>query len=307
MLNVLFVTEDTSQFINRIYYDLEQELKERANVMIWRKSGHIDFILSQLPTKPDFVLLLNDIDQQMSPIIKGLSHSGIPTGLFINDAHRFINLRRNFITKNNINHLFTVIRDKFIQIYPEFVYKMEWFPHFVQTEMFRDYGIDKDINLLMMGAISDHYPLRQKIIKTYKGDPDFVYHKHPGYRNFNKDEKNQHFIGERYAREINRAKIVFTCPSVFQYPVIKYFEVLACKTLLLAPTFKELEDLGFVPDHHFIPIDENNFMDKAAYYLANETERQTIAEQGYQFIRKRHSVEQRADQLIKKIESVIQK
>ncbi|GGB49031.1 glycosyltransferase [Virgibacillus dakarensis] len=307
MLNVLFVTEDTSQFIHRIYYDLEQELKERANVMIWRKSGHIDFILKQLPTKPDFILLLNDIDQQMSPMIKGLSHSGIPTGLFINDVHRFINLRRNFITKNNINHLFTVIRDKFIQTYPEFVDKMEWFPHFVQTEIFRDYGIDKNINLLMMGAVSDHYPLRQKIIKTYKGNPDFIYHKHPGYRNFNKDEKNQHFIGERYAREINQAKIVFTCPSVFQYPVIKYFEVLACKTLLLAPTFKELEDLGFVPDYHFIPIDENNFMDKAAYYLANETERQTIAEQGYRFIRKRHSVKQRSDQLIKKIESVIQK
>lgn len=306
-MNVLLIAEDTSRFIHKTYYYLEQELMESIHVMIWRKPGHIDYILKQLPIEPDFILLLNDMDQQMSPMIKGLSHISIPTGLFVNDVHRLINLRRNFIVKNNINHLFTIVRDKFIQIYPEFIGKMEWFPHFVQTEIFRDYGMKKDTNLLMMGAVSDIYPLRKKIIKSYEGNPDFVYHKHPGYRNFRIDEENLLYIGESYAKQLNRAKIVFTCPSVFQYPVIKYFEVLACKTLLLAPTFGELEDLGFVPDYHFVPINEENFMEKASYYIANETEREKIAEQGYQFIRQQHSVKQRTRELIQKMESIISK
>lgn len=306
MLNVLFIADDTSTQLHRMYHYLEQDLSKTVNLMIWRKSGHMDYILRQLPTRPDFILVLNDIGSQLKPTINGLSHTGIPTGLFVNDVHRFVNYRKNYITKHKIDHLFTVTRDKFIELYPEFIHKMEWFPHFVQTAIYYDSGMKKDIDLLMMGAINDNYPLRQEILRAYEGNPKFVYHKHPGYRTFSKHEKTRHFIGDSYAKELNRAKIVFTCPSVFHYPVIKYFEILACKSLLLAPTFPELEDLGFIPGHHFVPIDENNFMEKAAYYIANETERQQIAEQGYQFIRKNHSSKTRTKQLVQRIESILQ-
>lgn len=305
MINVLFIAEDTSRLLNKNFHYLEKELTKVVNLTLWRKPGHISYILKQLSARPDFILLLNDIDKEMTPMIKGLSHTGIPTGLFVNDVHRFVNLRRNYITKNNLAHLFTVARDKFIEVYPEFTDKMVWFPHFVHTEINRDYDMKKDINLLMLGAVNNIYPLRQKIIKAYEGNPNFIYHRHPGYQNLSKNEEDQHFIGQRYAKEINRAKIVFTCPSVFHYPVIKYFEVLACKTLLLAPTFGELERLGFVPGYHFVPIDENNFKEKAAYYLANKMERKKIAEQGYQFIRQKHSVRIRTNQLVKKIESIL--
>ncbi|MGY0694394.1 glycosyltransferase family protein [Virgibacillus sp. FSP13] len=306
MLNILFIANDTSEQLHKMYYYLEQELAKTVNLTTWRKPGHMDYILNQLLTRPDFILLLNDIGRQMEPMMNGLSRTGIPTGLFVNDVHRLVKLRKNYISKHNIAHLFTVTRDKFIELYPEFINKMEWFPHFVQTDIFQDYGMQKDIDLLMMGAVNDVYPLRQKILKANEGNPNFVYHEHPGYRKFSKHEEDRHFIGHSYAKELNRAKIVFTCPSIFYYPVIKYFEVLACKSLLLAPTFPELEELGFIPNYHFVPIDEDNFMEKAAYYLANETERQQIAEQGYQFIRQKHSVKIRTEQLVKRIESIIQ-
>lgn len=305
MLNVLFIAVDTSQQLHRIYYYLEKELDRTVNLFIWRKSGHIEYILNLLPVKIDFILYLNDIGRQIEPTIYGLSRIDIPTGLFVNDVHRFEKLRRNYISKHKISHLFTVSRDKFIKHYPEFSSKMEWFPHFVNTEIFRDYGIKKHINLLMIGAVNELYPLRQKIIKSYKGNPSFVYRKHPGYQTFNNHDEYQYFVGDNYVKELNRAKIVFTCPSVFYYPVIKYFEVLACKTLLLAPTFPELEDLGFIPGYHFVPINEDNFMDKATYFMENEAERQQIAEQGYQFIRKDHSVETRAKQLVRSIRNII--
>lgn len=305
MINVLFIAEDTSRLLNKNFYYLEQELNKVVNLTLWRKPGHISYILKQLSTRPDFILLLNDIDKEMSPMIKGLSNIDIPTGLFVNDVHRFTSLRRNYITKNNIPYLFTVVRDKFIETYPEFENKMEWFPHFVNIELCKDYGLEKDINLLMMGAVNDFYPLRQNIIRSYEGNADFVYHNHPGYRSFSENEEDRNFIGQMYAKELNRAKILFTCPSILNYPVIKYFEALACKALLLAPTFQELEDLGFIPGFHFVPIDEHNFKEKAAYFLANETERQKIVDQGYHFIQQRHSVKLRTEQLVKKIESIL--
>ncbi|UFU00035.1 glycosyltransferase [Radiobacillus kanasensis] len=304
-INILFIAEDTSGFINKNFYYLEQELAKVVNVQVWRKSGHISFILKQLETEPDFILLMNDMDKDWTPRIKGLAHINIPTGLFINDIHRFTKLRKAYIEKNNISYLFPIIRDVFLETYPEYEKKMEWFPHFVQLDLYKDYGLEKDINLLIMGAVNEYYPLRQKIIKAYEGDSDFVYHSHPGYRNFNKEEEDEKMIGEKYAKEINRSKIMFTCPSVLHYPVQKYFEALACKTLLLAPTFKELEDLGFIPDYHFVAINEDNFQKKADYYLKDEKERQKITEQGYAFIREKHSIEHRTLQLVQTLKRLL--
>lgn len=306
LFHFLFIATDTSNFINKNFYYLEKELASLVNLTVWRKSGHIDYILRNLSTKPDFILLLNDMYQNLSPMIKGLAHTNIPTGIFVNDVHRLTKMRANYISKNKINYIFTVIREQFVQTYPELKHKMEWFPHFVNTKIFKDYGLKKDIPLLMMGAISDYYPLRKEIINTYSNDHRFIYHPHPGYGKLGPTDVKSKLIDERYAKEISRAKIFFTCPSILHYPVTKYFETLACKTLLLAPTFPELENLGFVPGKHFVAIDKNNFKEKAEYYLTNEEKREKIAEQGYHFIRQTHTVKIRAMQLVKSIDRMLQ-
>ncbi|QKY71110.1 glycosyltransferase [Lentibacillus sp. CBA3610] len=307
MIHVLFISDDTSGQLNKNFYFLEQELSKGINLTVWRKPGHISYILKQLPSRPDFILLLNDMEHHLSPLIKGLAHTDIPTGLFINDIHRLTKLRKNYIEKNKIDYLFTAVRDTFTATYPEFAAKMEWLPHFVNTNLYKDYGLTKEIDLLMMGAVNAIYPLRQTIRNAYKDDSHFVYHSHPGYRKFTETEGKQQMIGQTYAEELNRARIFFTSPSILHYPVIKYFEALACRTLLLAPTFKELEDLGFVPDFHFVPINEHNFKEKAAYYLAHETERQKIADQGYRFIHATHTLQKRTEQLIKRIKQIAEK
>ncbi len=307
MIHVLLIAEDTSRQLHKNFYYLEQELAKRTHLSLWRKPGHISHILKQLPERPDFILLVNDLGEQLYPMIKGLTHTDIPTGLFVNDVHRLTKVRKNFIEKNNIAYLFTAVRDKFLTTYPEFTAKMEWFPHFFNTNLYKDYGLKKDIPLLMMGAANDFYPLRQKIIHAYQGNADFTYHSHPGYRNFSEREEKQYFIGQRYAEEINRAKIFFTSPSIMHYPVTKYFEALACRTLLLAPTFQELEDLGFIPDFHFIPINEHNFKEKAAYYLEDPSKRQIITDQGFRFIHQRHTITQRIEQLVHRLGQLLGK
>lgn len=45
---------------------------------------------------------------------------------------------------------------------------MEWFPHFVNTKIYRDYHEQKNIHLLMMGAVNDIYPLRKKYVTHIK-------------------------------------------------------------------------------------------------------------------------------------------
>lgn len=305
MINLLFITPKTSGLLDKNYYFLENELKKITNLTLHRNSGRISDILKKINVTPDFILLLNDLGDEMFPIVKGLSSVNIPTGLIINDVHRFKEKRRHFIRKSNISYLFSVTRKKSGEIYSEYTNKMEWLPHFVNTEVYKDYGFAKTINLLMMGAVNDFYPLRQEILRYYEKSTDFVYHSHPGYREFSEEEQQQLYIGEKYAKEINKSKIFFTCPSVLEYPVKKYFQALACKSLLLAPTFKELEDLGFIPGIHFVEIDKYNFKNRAAYYLTNTKERERISEQGCQFIHQNHSLQIRAQQLVNRIEDFI--
>lgn len=303
-MKLLFISEDSSRFIVKNYYYLERELERSVCLMQHRKSGHIHTILKQLPHRPDFILLLNDLEQYISPSIKGLKYVDIPVGLFVNDVHRFTKQRANDIHKFNIEYLFTIVRDPFLKNYPEFKNKMKWFPHFVHPNIYKDYGLKKDIPMLMMGAVNDVYPLRKEILNFYADNKQFLYWNHPGYHHFSKQEEKELLIGENYAKLLNRSKIFFTCPSIYRYPVLKYFEALACKTLLLAPTFKELEDLGFIPDYHFVAINEKNFSEKAAYYLNNDAKRKQITEQGYQFVHKTHTLQIRTKQLIQTLENI---
>jgi len=156
---------------------------------------------------------------------------------------------------------------------------MKWLPHFVNPSIYKDYDLSKDIDWLIMGNIrKKSYPLRRKMIEVMSGRPGFVYHKHPGYRDIKEDEKDHLFIGENFSREINRSKIFLTCNLIYKYPIRKYYEVLASKTLLLAPQCVELIELGFIPGEHFIEINEDNFSQKAEYYLTHEKERMEIEE-----------------------------
>ncbi|WP_243292921.1 glycosyltransferase [Bacillus sp. FJAT-47783] len=306
MLNILYIAKDLSSFLNKNHFYLEQELSKISNLMIWRKSGNIKGIIEKLPVKPDFILMVNDIGIELNPVIEGLKSIQIPTGLFVNDIQRFTEKRREYIRKNNINYLFSVYRDKFKEVYPEFLNKMYWIPHHVNTNIYKDYKIKKEINYLMLGATNiDVYPLRNKILRYYQNNPEFVYRKHPGYVNRSKIEEKKQIIGENYAKWLNKSMVFFTCGSVFNYPVMKYYETLACRALLLAPTFKELEDLGFIPGVHFVPINEFDFNKKAYFYITNHKERKRITDQGYKFVHKNHSTETRANQLIQIISSTI--
>lgn len=303
VIKLLLIAKDTSKLIIRNYSYLEEELKKLTDLTIWRKPGNIKDILEQLPTKPDFILINDDIGGGFTLNVSGFVDINIPTGLFVNDVHQYVQKREDYIKENNIKYLFSVVKDRFFQQYPQFKDRFIWFPHYINSAIFREYKQPKEIDMLMMGAVNNWYPLRQLILRHYKYDPNFVYQKHPGYYAFH--DISDLLIGENYAKEINRAKLFFTCGSILNYPVLKYFEALACKTLLLAPTFPELEEIGFIPGKHFVPITKDDFATKADYYLQHDSEREAIVEEGYRFIKENHTVQIRAEQLVKKIEEII--
>lgn len=302
-LKVLFITKNFAGHVEKSSDYLSRELAKQADLRLWHDHGHIINILAQLQWKPDFILL-NDFKPDYCPFVRGFRHIDIPVGMIVHDLQYKPASRQRFIQKEKIQYLFTIYRDPFIKWYPELSDRMIWFPHHVPEDVFRDYRLPKTTNWLMMGYIDERiYPLRTKMLNTLMRTPGFVYHTHPGYRTVRRRE-NGVMVGADYAKEINRAKMFLTCDSIYEFPVLKYYEALACNTLLLASGSKELEDLGFIDGETFVAVNETNFKEKAEYYLKNEAERLAVAQRGYQMVHSRHTTKQRISEWLEKIKEI---
>ena len=301
-IKILFLTNDFSNYISRNIHYFAQELSKVSDLIVYSNPGDINSILKTIRFKPDFILI-NSTMPDNCPTITELSSINIPLGMIMTDLHFTVVEQKRFIIENNIKFLFSNCRDAFRSFYPEFLDRAYWLPHFVNIDIFKDYKLQKDIDYLMMGNISSkQYGFRRHMVDTMNQEPGFVFHPHPGYKDAD-DEKD--YVGERYAREINRSKIFLTEDSDYHYPVKKYYEVTACKTLLLAPESPELKDLGFISGVNFISINQNDFLQKARYYLLHENEREEIAQRGYEMVHARHSAEKRISQFINTLQEIL--
>lgn len=305
-LKILFLTRDRSQQVEKSSYYLAEELKKQCDLIIWTKDGHIKKILANLPFMPDFILLNDFLDPRLCPKIIGLNKiRKIPKGMIFHDISYQIQKRKAYVKSQKIDFIFAHYRDAFSKWFPELSKRFVWLPHHVNTDVFKDFKNPKSIDWLMLGAITPHiYPLRATMLNTMKDKPGFVYHPHPGYTVVQNITQGS-LVGDEYAMEINRAKMFLTCNSIYEYPLMKYFEVLGCNTLLLAPTSKEISDLGFVDGINFVAINNENFLEKTQYYLNHETERIKIAQNGYEMVRANHSTVVRVQQLLTNIAKLI--
>jgi spore maturation protein CgeB len=79
---------------------------------------------------------------------------------------------------------------------------------------------------------------------------------------------------------------------------------MACNTLVMATMPKDGKDLHFVPGKNFVEVNRSNFVEKIRYYLKHDDERHQIALRGMQTVKKYHTVQKRANQLMTYLESI---
>ncbi len=106
-------------------------------------------------------------------------------------------------------------------------------PHSANEYIYRDYGLDKSYDVLITGAMGNvHYPFRcrlKSIIETIlckKINCKILKHPGPDLT------RPRGVIGEKYAMELNKSKIVLTCSSRHKYRLGKYVEIPMCGSIL---------------------------------------------------------------------------
>ncbi|WBW96618.1 glycosyltransferase [Oceanirhabdus sp. W0125-5] len=294
-------------------FDSIAALEEFAEVQYWHEDGNIHEILKKIKIEPDFIFMYDTTwGHGLTPEIKGLGKIKIPKGCYVIDVHHKVENRRSYIENNKIDLIFSPSKRFFLKHHSEYKDKLRWIPFAINPDIIKDWKLEKDINFLLMGlvyyddpkktakkiGIKGRYEFREAVYNKLKDNPDFVFVPHPGHRVSASEDA---YINEKYGKMLNRSKIFFTCSGKSDIAIAKYFEVLGCKSLLLAPTSNELLELGFKDKVNFIACNKSNFYEKALYYIKNEKERNRITNNGYEFVHKYHTNAVRAKEFIKYI------
>lgn len=288
-------------------FDFIKSLEQFADIYYWYENGSILNIIKKLNINPDFIFHYEVANYyKLSPKITDLDKIDIPKGCFIIDSHYNPDFRRDYIIKNKIDLVFSVTKENFLKVYPDLRNKFVWLPWSINTRVFRDWSQNKEYDFLLMGLINPpqegKYPFREKVLEVMSKYKNFKHHKHPGHL---VSWKGNPMVDINYAKEINKAKIFFTCGSTLKYPVLKFIEVPACNTLLLAEPNSDIIDMGFRDGVNFVACSKENFEEKAEYYLKNSHIRNRISQNGMDFVHKSHSNEVRAQQFIREVTNLI--
>jgi glycosyltransferase involved in cell wall biosynthesis len=169
-----------------------------------------------------------------------------------------------------------------------------WIPHGVDTNIFKKRNIIQKYDVMaVFGLVSYIYPRRpavQKMIKEMNVS-SLVGDWSSGIKHWD------------YARAINQSKIFVNCNGINNQVLMKYSEAMASGTMLLTNTPNNCNEFGFRPGKHFEVWDGiDELREKILYYLANEDERNEIAEVGMEYTREHFSAKRIASRIKEALE-----
>lgn len=228
----------------------------------------------------------------------------IPKLTLIEDQHnQCMNIVKIANTIHKFDYFLVRYRDAFYKNHPEIGSdRIFWLPHSVDTDFFKDYKEKKTIHLLTTGSIGKSvYPLREKVYNEMRVSRYYRRVERPK----ESDDTNKWPIGHDYAKLLNSSLISFACNSVYRYPIMKIFEIPACKSVLCCDYTKEMADLGFIPNINMLEIDMDMDIKKFVIkQLENKQQLEDIATRGLELIQDRHTIQIRAKQLYNLIRKI---
>ena len=220
----------------------------------------------------------------------------------IDDLYPFKEIRNQCINTCDLiigpyKHLFN--RDIVNQMYSNITNKPSyWIPYSAVNEFYQntDFNYNPKNKILISGIRDNTYPFRQKLHNIslendYKDKLESLIH--PFYNGY-----NHKFINENYYKKLNEYICCFTDALVYDYILLKVFEITSVGSLLLIVDgiSDELNKLGFYDNINCIMCNENNIYEKIDWILDknNIDIVNSIRKKGMELTRKNHNTKERA-------------
>lgn len=189
--------------------------------------------------EPDFILHGMDMGASGIPLVKGLEIVNIPKAIDLVDVWSSPHVQQEFINKYHFDYGFMAGKP-FSSDYASRCPNCQfiWVPWAVDVSQFRNRRVEKDIDILLYGAVDHHYPHRQRIraLLSRKDVQDEFRVRiipHPGYHDGGYTPQSGHFVGESLAKLISRSWIGIATSSRYDALFMKHFEIAAAGALVV--------------------------------------------------------------------------
>ena len=258
------------------------------DVKITEEDCDLDTLCDQ--NKPDLIAFRGaySAPHRRITVKNASSHSGIPRiGLYFGDG--FCTTRPAFFYDMERWGVDTYFTQTFYlsEHTPEITDRTFVLPQTFDGDLFRDYGEQKVTPFIVFGELS---PWRQWRVQTanalMKRYPTLMC-PHPGYRA--SSAVGLSWVGEPYARAINRSQFSICDGSVFNCVLRKHVEIPACGAILISQPIDGLKEYGFVDMENAVIGEGNALFAKIAELLDNPTRMQAIARAGFELVHARHA------------------
>jgi hypothetical protein len=214
---------------------------------------------------------------------KGLEASPIATVAIIGDTHRDLRIRQTFARFFDLVFLY---HRNYLRCFDEHIPgSVQWLPYACDTEVFRDLGLDRDLDVAFVGHLFGVNSERSRILCELQS------------RGLKINE--QRYVSQNEIPQIySRAKIVLNVPLADDLNY-RFFEALSCGALLLTRRVNNGQEELFRENEHYVAYDtKEELLDKVSYYLAHPAERQRIALSGYNEVQAKHTLEIRLKTIV---------
>jgi hypothetical protein len=295
-------------YVTREFYFITTELMSKYDwkhieiTKLWNGSGTIrENIIEEFGELPE-TILFSQAYEFMEAHETDIKHLNCHKVFLADDLHWWNQEMRQmkFISFALCDTVLATYAYTWPKFYPELAGRknLVWIPHAASPDFMLPYNAYPENSVFLSGSISQHYPLRQQMMKlSTEGSYSIKNHRHPGY-DVGYDYNSNPDIGRGYAEKINKYRVGFTDCNTFQYVVAKYFEIPATGSLLLAEgAVKEpLKELGFIENMHYVSVSKENLEDRVKYVLdkRNREELDQVRRRAQELVWERHTTSDRA-------------
>src|SRR5262249_30731578 len=207
--------------------------------------------------------------------------SPIPTACVICDCHR--NLRSRQVLARLFDHVFLYQKNYLSHFVDHPREAVHWLPYACDTEFFRDLQVQRDIDVAFIGKLMGPRSERRQAIELLA-------------QRYRLNEQ-RYYSQEEIPQVYSRAKMVLNIPLGDDLN-FRFFEALSSGALLLTKRIDNGQEDLFEEDVDYVAFSTaEEMLDKVEHYLNHHTDRESVAQAGYNKVRANHTLEIRVQRL----------
>jgi hypothetical protein len=170
-------------------------------------------------------------------------------------------------------------------------------PRCIDESCFRNYGLERNQDVITMGSMINFYPLRRYFHEELSAKASLLGIRYKNYPHCGVNFSHSGFTREKYAQAISQSKMMISCGGRYHLAFNKIFESMGCKTLYVGEKFYGEKELHMEDGKNYVAVNKENFMDKILYYKKHENESIDIIKNAKDTLLQHHTIDKRGAEL----------